>query len=76
MRRIVLWRVGGIAGSVVLWFVQVLTGGPTITEFIGQQIAAARWISAGIGPSHRMGRPLGGEPGLRRSDGQSGRIAA
>jgi mercuric ion transport protein len=41
MRRIVLWLVGGIAGSVVFWLVQVLTGGPTITEFIGQQIAAA-----------------------------------
>lgn len=41
MRRIVLWLVGGIAGSVVFWLVQVLTGGPTITEFMGQQIAAA-----------------------------------
>ncbi len=41
MRRIVLWLIGGIAGSVVFWLVQVLTGGPTITEFIGRQIAAA-----------------------------------
>jgi hypothetical protein len=41
MRRIVLCLVGGIVGSVVFWLVQVLTGGPTITEFIGQQVAAA-----------------------------------
>ena len=41
MRRIALWLVGGIAGSVVFWLVQVLSGGPTIAEFIGQQIAAS-----------------------------------
>ncbi len=42
MRRIGLWLVGGIAGSVVFWLVQVLTGGPTTTKLIGQPIAAAR----------------------------------
>ncbi len=36
-----LWLVGGIAGSLLFWLVQALTGGPTITEFMGQQIAAA-----------------------------------
>ncbi len=41
-RRIGLWLVGGIAGSVVFWLVQVLTGGPTTTKLIGQPIAAAR----------------------------------
>lgn len=39
--RIVLWLVGGIAGSLLFWAVQMLTGGPTITEFIGAQIVAA-----------------------------------
>ncbi len=50
MRRIVLWLVGGIAGSVVFWLVQVLTGGPTITEFMGQQIAAAGRYPPASGP--------------------------
>lgn len=35
------WLAGGIAGSLLFWVVQTLTGGPTITEFMGQQIAAA-----------------------------------
>ncbi len=39
--RIWLWLVGGIVGSLLFWLVQALTGGPTITEFMGQQIAAA-----------------------------------
>ena len=41
MTRIGLWLVGGIAGSLLFWLVQALTGGPTITEFMGQQIVAA-----------------------------------
>ncbi len=41
MIRIGRWLVGGIAGSLLFWLVQTLTGGPTITEFMGQQIVAA-----------------------------------
>ena len=41
MIRIGLWLVGAIAGSLLFWVVQTLTGGPTITEFMGQQIASA-----------------------------------
>jgi hypothetical protein len=35
------WLVAGIVGSVVFWLVQILAGSGTITEFIGEQIAAA-----------------------------------
>lgn len=48
MMRIVLWLVGGVAGSVVFWLVQVLTGGPTITEFLGQQIGGYPPASAPV----------------------------
>ena len=41
MLRIVLWVVAGLAGSVQFWLVQTLTGGPTITAFMGEQIVAA-----------------------------------
>jgi hypothetical protein len=41
MIRIGRWLVGAIAGSLLFWLVQALTGGPTITDFMGQQIAAA-----------------------------------
>ncbi len=41
MIRIGLWLAGGIAGSLLFWLVQTLTAGPTITEFMGQQIVAA-----------------------------------
>ncbi len=40
MMRIGLWLAGGVAGSVLFWVVQILTGGPTITEFMGEQIVA------------------------------------
>jgi hypothetical protein len=36
-----LWLMSGIAGAVLFWLVQVLTGGPTIPDFIGEQIAQA-----------------------------------
>lgn len=38
VRHITAWLVAGLAGSLVFWLVQVLTGGPTITEFMGDQI--------------------------------------
>lgn len=39
-RWIAFWLVAGIAGSLQFWLVQVLTGGPTITAFMGQAIVA------------------------------------
>jgi hypothetical protein len=32
--------VAGLAGSVAFWLVQTVTGGPTITAFMGEQIVA------------------------------------
>lgn len=32
------WLVAGVAGSLSFWYFQVLTGGGTITEFMGEQI--------------------------------------
>lgn len=41
MLRIALWAVAGLSGSVVFWLVQTLSGGPTITAFMGEQLVAA-----------------------------------
>ncbi len=38
--RIVLWLAAGIAGAIVFWLFQVLTGPSTIPQFMGQQIVA------------------------------------
>lgn len=48
-----LWLVGGVAGAMVFWIVQSLTGLSTITQFMGQQI-----VSQG-GYSPLMVLPLG-----------------
>jgi hypothetical protein len=32
------WLCAGVAGSLAFWYFQVLTGGVTITEFMGEQI--------------------------------------
>ncbi|MCZ6451800.1 MAG: hypothetical protein O6918_13195 [Deltaproteobacteria bacterium] len=36
--RIALWLAAGIAGVIVFWLFQVLTGSSTIPQFMGQQI--------------------------------------
>jgi len=36
-----LWTVAGLTGGVLFWLVQTLTGGPTITAFMGEQLVAA-----------------------------------
>ena len=46
-----LWLVSGIAGAVVFWLVQVLTGGPTIPDFMGEQIADAGGYPASFAPA-------------------------
>ena len=38
--RIGLWLAAGIAGAIVFWLFQVLTGPSTIPQFMGQQIVA------------------------------------
>ncbi|MBI2455723.1 MAG: hypothetical protein HYV46_06265 [candidate division NC10 bacterium] len=40
VRHITAWLVAGLAGGLVFWLVQVLTGGPTITAFMGDQIVS------------------------------------
>lgn len=52
-RRVIAWVVAGVAGSVVFWLVQVLTGGATIPAFMGSQI-----VSAGRYPPY-LAAPLG-----------------
>ena len=47
-RRIGAWLVAGLAGSLVFWLVQVLTGGPTITAFMGDQIVSAGGYPKGL----------------------------
>jgi hypothetical protein len=46
-----LWLVSGIAGAVLFWLVQLLTGGPTIPDFMGQQIADASGYPARFAPA-------------------------
>lgn len=45
-----LWLVSGTAGAVLFWLVQVLTGGPTIPAFMGEQIADAGGYPARFAP--------------------------
>lgn len=49
--RAALWLVSGIAGAVLFWLVQVLTGGPTIPDFMGEQIAEAGGYPASFAPA-------------------------
>ena len=46
-----LWLVSGIAGAVLFWLVQRLTGGPTIPDFMGEQIAGAGGFPARFAPA-------------------------
>lgn len=46
-----LWLASGVAGAVLFWLVQVLTGGPTITGFIGEQIAETGGYPASLAPA-------------------------
>ncbi len=52
-RHVIAWVAAGVAGSVAFWLFQVLTGGATITAFMGDQI-----VSAGGYPTS-MAAPLG-----------------
>lgn len=56
---VVRWLVAGVAGSLCFWQVQVLTGGPTITEFMGEQIATEGGYPAGLAPLIGWGVHLG-----------------
>lgn len=48
--KVVLWLVAGVAGSVQFWLVQVATGGPTIPDFMGEQIVAAGGYAPVLAP--------------------------
>lgn len=48
MLKIVLWVLAGLAGSVLFWLVQTVTGGPTITAFMGEQIVATGGYPPGV----------------------------
>jgi hypothetical protein len=48
--RAALWLVAGTAGAVLFWLVQWLDGGPTIPDFMGQQIVAAGDYPASLAP--------------------------
>ena len=40
VRTVGFWLAGGIAGAGLFWLVQVVSGGPTITDFMGAQIVS------------------------------------
>jgi hypothetical protein len=48
-----LWLISGVAGAVLFSLVQVLTGGPTIAQFMGQQIVEAGGYPASF--AHAIG---------------------
>jgi len=45
---LVAWVAAGIAGSIVFWLVQVLSGGPTITAYLGEQIVSGGGYPEGL----------------------------
>ncbi|MBI1734005.1 MAG: hypothetical protein HYR51_02420 [Candidatus Rokubacteria bacterium] len=49
--KAVLWLASGIAGAVLFWLVQVSFGGPTIPDFMGEQIADAGGYPARLAPA-------------------------
>ncbi|MFQ5520242.1 MAG: hypothetical protein ACE5FK_02490 [Candidatus Methylomirabilia bacterium] len=57
--RVTLWLLAGVVGSVSFWLVQVLTGGPTITGFMGQQIVAVGGYPQGLSTLVGWGVHLG-----------------
>jgi len=58
-----LWLVAGIAGALVFWVFQLLTGPSTFTEFMGQQIVAqggySQSLALPIGWGIHLGVSLG-----------------
>src|SRR3990167_8837789 len=58
--KVVLWLVAGVAGSVQFWLVQVATGGPTIPDFMGEQIVAAGGYAPVLAPFVGWAVHLGG----------------
>lgn len=50
VKRVGLWLLAALAGSLQFWLVQAVTGGPTIPEFMGEQIATAGGYPPGVAP--------------------------
>lgn len=47
---VALWLIAGVAGSVQFWLVQVATGGPTIPDFMGEQIVTTGGYTPALAP--------------------------
>jgi len=56
---VVKWLVAGVTGSLSFWLLQVVTGGPTITQFMGEQIATEGGYSMRLAPLIGWGVHLG-----------------
>jgi hypothetical protein len=44
------WLIAGVAGSLSFWLFQIFTGDSTITQFMGEQIAAEGGYPKGLAP--------------------------
>lgn len=53
------WLIAGVVGSLSFWLFQVLTGGGTITQFMGEQIATQGGYPMGLAPLIGWGVHLG-----------------
>jgi hypothetical protein len=56
---VVNWLTAGVAGSLSFWLFQVITGGGTITQFMGEQIATQGGYPMGLAPLIGWGVHLG-----------------
>ena len=59
---VVLWLASAVSGAILFWLVQTLSGGPTIPDFMGEQIVAGgdypRTLAAAIGWAVHLGVSL------------------
>lgn len=56
---VVRWLTAGVAGSLSFWLFQVVTGGGTIPQFMGEQIATQGDYPTGLAPLIGWGVHLG-----------------
>lgn len=56
---VVNWLTAGVAGSLFFWLFQVITGGGTITQFMGEQIATQGGYPMSLAPLIGWGVHLG-----------------
>ncbi len=53
------WLIAGVAGSLSFWLFQIFTGDSTITQFLGERIAAEGGYPKGLAPLIGWGVHLG-----------------